>query len=422
MRKSPPITSRRRAFCASAHFPVNDPASQLLRECRGESTPVFARIDRLGALLSAAGAAALLWLPFVVVKANRIVPGEPRALFEVLPGAAALGCAAALLLAAVVAVGVPSARVRLAAAVIGISVLALAVAAAGTALTPVGNKVVRIAAGAAFWVLLVCLGLMATDAITRLRPGPLRRILFLLIFLGVSVLALASGLFDHLSVMREYAVNAGRFAHELRQHILLALGSLGAAAAVGLPLGIFCYRAPRLREGILGTLNVIQTIPAIALFGILMAPLGALAAAVPLAERFGIRGIGAAPAALALFLYSLLPIVANTVLGLRRVSRAAVEAARGMGMTNTQVLVRIELPLALPVILTGIRVVLVQNIGMVTVAALIGGGGLGTFVFQGIGQTAIDLVLLGAIPIVVLAFSAAVILDALVEVMDRAKR
>ncbi len=191
---------------------------------------------------------------------------------------------------------------------------------------------------------------------------------------------------------------------------------------VGLPLGIFCHRVPRLREGILGTLNVIQTIPAIALFGILMAPLGALAAAVPLAERFGIRGIGPAPAAVALFLYSLLPIVANTVLGLKRVSRAAVEAARGMGMTDTQVLARIELPLALPVMLTGIRVVLVQNIGMVTVAALIGGGGLGTFVFQGIGQTAIDLVLLGAIPIVVLAFSAAVILDALVEVMDRAQR
>jgi osmoprotectant transport system permease protein len=262
---------------------------------------------------------------------------------------------------------------------------------------------------------------MATDAITRLRPGPLRRILFLVICLGVSMLALASGLFDHLSVMREYAVNAERFVHELRRHVLLALGSLGAAVVVGLPLGIFCHRVPRLREGILGTLNVIQTIPAIALFGILMA-LGALAAAVPLAERFGIRGIGPAPAAVALFLYSLLPIVANTVLGLKRVSHAAVEAARGMGMTNTQVLVRIELPLALPVILTGIRVVLVQNIGMVTVAALIGGGGLGTFVFQGIGQTAIDLVLLGAIPIVVLAFSAAVILDALVEVMDRAKR
>jgi osmoprotectant transport system permease protein len=263
---------------------------------------------------------------------------------------------------------------------------------------------------------------MATDAITRLRPSPGRRVLFLGLFLAVAVLALASGLFDQLSIMREYAVNAERFARELRQHVYLALGSLGAAVLVGLPLGIFCHRVPRLRDAILGTLNVIQTIPAIALFGILMAPLGALAAAVPLAERLGIRGIGAAPAAVALFLYSLLPIVANTVAGLKRVSHAAVEAARGMGMTNGQVLLRIELPLALPVIVTGIRVVLVQNIGMVTVAALIGGGGLGTFVFQGIGQTAIDLVLLGAIPIVVLAFSAAVLLDALVERLDRAHR
>jgi len=107
------------------------------------------------------------------------------------------------------------------------------------------------------------------------------------------------------------------------------------------------------------------------------------------------------------------------VVGLRRVSHAAVDAALGVGMTPWQVLRGIEFPLALPVIITGIRVVLVQNVGMVTVAALIGGGGLGTFVFQGIGQTAIDLVLLGAIPIVVLAFSASVMLDALVEILDR---
>ena len=107
------------------------------------------------------------------------------------------------------------------------------------------------------------------------------------------------------------------------------------------------------------------------------------------------------------------------MLGLQRVSRQAVDAALGMGMTAAQTLGRVELPLALPVIITGIRVVLVQNIGMVTIAALIGGGGLGTFVFQGIGQTAIDLVLLGAIPIVALAFSASVLLDALIEVVNR---
>ena len=379
------------------------------------------RIDRLGALLSAAGALALALLPFLLFKPNRILPGDPRPFAAALPAWGAYACYASLALAAAVALVVANARVRLTVALLGVAAVALAAAGAADALTPPGNKVVRVAPGGAFWVLIICLGLMATDAITRLRPGPALRVLWLALFLGVAGLALAHGTFDHLSVMREYAVNAGRFAREARQHLWLALGSLGAAVIVALPLGVLCHRVPRLRPGVLGTLKVIQTIPAIALFGILMAPLGVLAAAWPWLGELGIRGIGAAPAVVALFLYALLPIVANTAAGLARVSRAAVEAARGMGMTSWQILTGIELALALPVIVTGIRVVLVQNIGMVTVAALIGGGGLGTFVFQGIGQTAIDLVLLGAIPIVVLAFTAAVLLDALVEVMDRAR-
>jgi osmoprotectant transport system permease protein len=122
-----------------------------------------------------------------------------------------------------------------------------------------------------------------------------------------------------------------------------------------------------------------------------------------------------APAVVALFLYSLLPVVANTVAGLASVPAAVREAARGMGMTGGQRLMRVELPLALPVMLTAIRIVLVQNIGLATVAALIGGGGFGVFVFQGIGQMAMDLVLLGALPTVALAFAAAIVLDAVVE-------
>jgi osmoprotectant transport system permease protein len=379
------------------------------------------RMDSLGVVLVAAGSAALLFLPFVVFKSNRIVPGSPCTLAQVLPGWGAFGCAAALALAGGAALWAANARVRLLLALLGVVAVAAAAAAAGDTLTPPGDRIVRIAPGGAFWILIVSLGLLATDATTRMRPRPAVRVLFLALSLTVIGLTLAHGTFDHLSVMREYAVNATRFAHEARRHLELAFGSLAAAVIVALPLGVLCHRRPGLRPGILGTLNVIQTIPAIALFGILMAPLGALAAAVPLADRLGIRGIGAAPAVVALFLYSLLPIVANTVAGLKRVSRAAVEAAHGMGMTDFQVLSGVELPLALPVILTGIRVVLVQNIGMVTVAALIGGGGLGAFVFQGIGQTAIDLVLLGAIPIVTLAFSAALVLDALVEVLDRVK-
>jgi osmoprotectant transport system permease protein len=379
------------------------------------------RIDRLGALLTAASAAGLAFMPFVVFKSNRIVPGNPLGMLHALPAAAAFGCAVALVLAAFASLALKDGRVRLAAALIGIIAVSLALAAASDALTPAGNRIVRVAPGGAFWVLLLSLGLLSTDAITRLRPGPAMRVLLLGLALALAWLALRSGAFDNLSMMREYAVNADRFAVESRRHLWLALGSLGAAVIVALPTGTLCHRVPRVRDAILVTLNLIQTIPAIALFGILMAPLAALAAAMPMASALGISGIGAAPALIALFLYALLPIVANTVAGLRRVSPAAVEAARGMGMTPWQTLSRVELPLAAPVILTGIRIVLVQNIGMVTVAALIGAGGLGTFLFQGIGQTAIDLVLLGAIPVVTLAFAASVLLDALVEHMDRAR-
>ncbi len=385
------------------------------------SVRVSGRFDRLGALLACFAAIALILLPFVIFKANRIVPGNPRTLLDALPSNIALMAIGSVAMASIVAIFVSNPFVRLATALLAVIAVCLAVAAAGNVLTPPGNKVVRVAPGSGFWLLLCALALMTTDAITRLRPGPLMRVLLLLAFVGGTTLSLAHGTFDHLSIMREYAVNAVRFSHELGQHLWLALGSLGAAVIVALPLGILCHRVPRLRGGILGTLNLIQTIPAIALFGILMAPLAALAAAVPLAAALGIRGIGTAPALIALFLYSLLPVVANTVLGLQRVSPAAVEAARGMGMTRGQILATIELPLALPVIVTGIRIVLVQNIGLVAIAALIGAGGLGTFIFQGIGQTAIDLVLLGALPTVALAFSAAVLLDALVETMDHTR-
>jgi osmoprotectant transport system permease protein len=375
------------------------------------------RIDRLGALLGFAAVAAATVLPFVVFKANRIASGEARALVAVLPAAPAV--LAVIGLVAVVAVLVRDPRIRLGAAVVGVVTVALALGWAADALTPAGNRLVRISPGAGCWVLLLALALAATDALARLRPGPLARVGYLALAAAAASVAFAAGTFDQLSIMREYAVNASGFGREVRQHVLLALGSVGAATLVGLPLGIVCHRVPRLRGTILQLLNLVQTIPSIALFGILMVPLGALATAVPLAAELGINGIGPAPAAVALFLYALLPVVANTTVGLGRVSPAAVDAARGMGLTPWQVLGEVELALALPVIITGIRIVLVQNIGLVTIAALIGGGGLGTYVFQGIGQTAIDLVLLGAIPTVALAFSAAVLLDALVDVTAR---
>jgi osmoprotectant transport system permease protein len=373
------------------------------------------RIDRLGALVTAISTLAVVLAPLLVFKANRIASGEPRFLLDALPLPAAV--AFLVLLVAIAAAAVLPTRplVRLAAAIVGLVALALAAGHGADWLTPADDRYARVALGGAFWLLLFALALVATDAIARLRPGPLARVAALAIVAGAVGWLLASGTWDDVSVMREYAVRRASFWREAERHVLLSLGSLAGAVAIGLPLGILCHRRPLLRTPILQGLSLVQTIPSIALFGILMVPLGWLAARVPLAAELGIRGIGAAPALVALFLYALLPVVANTVVGLAQVPPAVVDAARGMGLTSRQLLAKIELPLALPVILTGIRIVLVQSIGLVTVAALIGGGGFGTFVFQGIGQTAMDLVLLGAAPTVALAFAAAVLLDAAVD-------
>ena len=376
-------------------------------------------IDRLGALLALAGIAACGLLPFVVFKANRIASGEARSLAGAVPTGEAIAVVALLLTVALMAAFASGARLRLAAALVGTVALLGALISAADRLTPAGDRIVRVAPGAGCWALLVLLALLATDALARLRLGPARRVLLLALAAALVAAAFACGLFDNLSIMREYAINAGNFGREARQHIMLALGPLAVAVVIGVPLGIVCHRVPRLRGAILQVLNLIETIPSIALFGMLMVPLAALATAVPAAAALGIRGIGPAPAAVALFLYALLPVVANTAVGLSRVSPTVVDAARGMGLTRQQLLAQIELALALPVIVTGIRIVLVQNIGLATIAALIGGGGFGTFVFQGVGQTAIDLVLLGAIPTVALAFAAAVVLDAVVDALDK---
>src|SRR5690606_7861889 len=118
------------------------------------------------------------------------------------------------------------------------------------------------------------------------------------------------------SILREYANRSAAFGAEARTHVALSLGSLAAAALAGIPLGISCYRHAALRGPVLAILNIVQTIPSLALFGLLIAPLAWFAASFPQASRLGITGIGFAPAMLALFLYSLLPIVANTVAGL----------------------------------------------------------------------------------------------------------
>jgi osmoprotectant transport system permease protein len=376
-------------------------------------------LDRLGSVIAGLITLALFASPFVTYRANRIVSGEGRLLVDALPPAGALIIIVVVLGVALCAALAHRPLVRLAASSLGLCVIFPAVGSSPGFVTPAGNTFARVSPALGFWLLALAFALLAADALTRLRLGPWGRLAALSIAAGALALLLLSGAWNDLSLMKEYANRAESFWREARQHLWLALGSMLAACLVGLPLGLASHRVPALRNAILQGLGIVQTIPSIALFGILIAPLGYLAANVPLAAALGIRGIGAAPAFIALFLYSLLPVVANTMAGLSQVPADVIEAARGMGLSPRQRLVQIELPLAFPVILAGIRIVLVQNLGLATIAALIGGGGFGTFVFQGIGQTAIDLVLLGAIPTVAMSFAAAIILDAVIDLTRR---
>jgi len=378
-------------------------------------------LDKLGMLIVLLALAGLA-LPFAALRANRIVPGEGIGLVEALPGPLG-GLVLALILAgmAIALLRVPP-LFKLIAGMVLLTALLVTVGTAATRLTPLDNTYARVAPASGFWLLLLAFALVVADALTRLRFSPWARLGLLLVTALVLAGLLRSGHLDDLSILKEYASRAPAFWQEVRAHLLLAFGSVAIAALAGIPLGVLCYKAPSLRAALLNSLNIIQTIPSIALFGLLIAPLAWLATNVPGAHAIGISGIGTAPAMVALFAYSLLPIVSNCVVGLLGVSPPAVDAARGMGMTSWQRLFNVELPLAFPVILTGIRIVLVQNIGLATIAALIGGGGLGVFVFQGIGQTAMDLVLLGAVPTIALAFAAAVVLDALVDLASGKER
>jgi osmoprotectant transport system permease protein len=177
------------------------------------------------------------------------------------------------------------------------------------------------------------------------------------------------------------------------EHLWLVGASILIAMLVGIPLGILITRWPKLNKPVLGGANVIQTIPSLALFGFLLpAPwIGARA------DRLAI---------LALTLYALLPLIRNTYTGIKGVDRAVVEAARGMGMTDRQILFHVELPLAMGVIIAGVRVAAVITIGLATIAAAIGAGGLGEFIFRGLAMVNNQVILAGAIPAALMALLA----------------
>jgi osmoprotectant transport system permease protein len=364
--------------------------------------------NRVLLLLVAGGAVAALDPAFLTQAPNRIVAGTGVSLVALhAPYAAALALPAALLVAGVFAPASRPTHVAVAAAatLLLAGIVALAGAQA-SALARHAPAAARVSLGGGFWLLALGAWLAAADALERLRlPGAMRIVAGAAVFVPVAAL-LAGGELADVSLLREYAARRDVFGAALVRHVAIVVAALLPTLAIGIPLGVAVHRRARWQGPVFALLNVIETVPSIALFGLLLAPLALLASAVPALARLGIGGIGMAPAVIALTLYSLLPVVRSTLAGLTQVPQAVVEAATGMGLTRGQVFRKVEWPLALPVLLAGVRIATVQAIGLTVVAALIGAGGLGALMFQGLASSALDLVLLGVVPVVALSLAA----------------
>ena len=380
--------------------------------------------NRVALMLAAVGFAASWGLPLLAHAPNRLLSGRPIALISILAGAKWFVLLPALLLA--VSPFLPGRRpVQFLVAGSAAAFLVVLVWLAGTeaaALAETAPRAARTSLGSAFWILLACAALMLHEELRRLDASALAlTATYAGILVGIAAL-LAAGRLDQLSLLREYSGHRDVFAAALFRHALIVVLALAPAILLGVPLGIAAERRRRVRGLLFPVLNLIQTIPSVALFGLLIAPLSALAVSFPVLGAAGIGGVGVLPAVIALALYSLLPVARGAAAGVAGVPDAAVEAARAIGMTGRQVLWRVEAPLALPVILSGLRIAAVQVIGLTAVAALIGAGGLGAIMFQGLFSNALDLVLLGVVPIVVMALAADALFALVIATSTRVPR
>ncbi len=364
------------------------------------------RVDRValfGAVLAFAG---LVGLPFVEFRANRIASGVPEAISVAGP----VGWLACLIAVAALAAAVVAPRVHRGPVLVGIAValivtVAAALGVAAVVLQEGEPPFARVSIGAGAWLAIVGAAVVWFAGWRADTGRGLRWLAVVSAFGGLLAIGVWGGL-GELSIAKEYVAQSRRFWPLVGQHLVLAGSGIGFGMLIGIPLGVAASRNRVARDIGIGVVAIIQTIPSMAMLGLLIAPLAAL----------GLRGIGTTPAIVALTLYALLPIVRNTFVGLTGVDSAALDAGRGMGMGAGRLFLGVEVPLALPLVFEGIRAAAVLVIGIAAVTAFIGAGGLGVLVFQGWGQQADDLTLLGAVPMVVLAVAA----DSLMRALGRA--
>jgi osmoprotectant transport system permease protein len=219
------------------------------------------------------------------------------------------------------------------------------------------------------------------------------------------------GMFPMLGLYKEYINRQASFFLELQRHLSLAVSSLLFALIPGIYLGYQSTRHPRLREWIMGFVNGFQVAPTLSMLALLMIPLASLGQSFPFLRAWGVKGVGFLPAFIVLSLYALLPITSNTYTAFKQLDPSVMDSAKALGMSSKQVFSKVSFPLALPFIITGVRIAFIQNIGNTILAGLVGGGGMGSLIFLGLAQSATDLILLGSLPVVLMAMGFEVILE-----------
>lgn len=345
---------------------------------------------------------ALAILPLGTFRPNRVVRGIPLDAAAVLEGRVWPSAAAALLLTAALLYAFKD-RVGKPAVLYGVpwlftmvpGLLMMLLSQMCPAGASFDMEVARMSLSSGFWLLFA--------GILILQSGAPRGGILMSLTVLFSLAVPGSGLTPYLALYKEFINIETTFYAELRRHLTLALSSVAVAMLPGILLGYACHRHLRLREWILGAVNLFQVAPTLSLLGLIMIPLTLLSKNVPIVAELGIRGVGFAPAFIVLTLYCLLPITANAFSGFDQVEAAVVDSAVAIGMTKRQIFRQVLLPLALPLIFSGIRTAVTQNVGNTILAGLIGGGGMGALIFLGLSQSATDLVILGTIPVVLMA-------------------
>lgn len=360
------------------------------------------RLNKAYIVIIAVAISTIYGLPLVNVAPNRILPGEAVLMLEAVPTFWIIVFTILWLFYIPLIFRVESQAYRISAVMAGILIALFLMLAPSIYAQQVTENLpsARVSLGSGFWILFFCLLLVLADIIKQYYLGALT----ILIIIGSFTIVIWQGFWNDLSIMKEYAVWKEVFFQEAYQHIRLVISSSLIAIIIAIPLAVVAQRSSFFKAIIFNILNFTQTIPSMALFILLVAPLAWLAQQFPaFSEATNFGGIGWAPALITLSLYGILPIFQNAYTAIDEVDETLKEAALGMGMTKSQQFLKLILPLSLPLLLTGIRSTMVLLVGLTAVAGLIGAGGFGRFIFTGLGEQAMDLILLGVIPTVFLA-------------------